>query len=382
MDAWGDAPGWKKALKPLAPASLRPWLSYAYWVLPQKAWTAAACAARLPLAQEPKWPEGRRKINKALMVAQQFSYGEKKAGVSYEFAHLFAALKENVKEARFFDSLGTEKNLDKAEINRQMEELVAQFKPDLVLLAPFRDELEQEMVRRVSETSGAVTTAWFFDDLWRFDIFSRGWGRAVHAIATQDKASMEKWAKLGHRHQYFTPFGYTPAQYHPVKTAMERDVGFVGAAGHPGRREAVAYLRAQGQDVRCFGNGWEKGIFADLDQLPKIFCSSKINLNFSRVSVLWEGKRQVKGRVFEVTGCGGFLLTEYAPGLDELFEIGKEIDAFRTQEEMAEKVKYYLAHEKERAAIANAGLLRAQKDHTYAKRLGGLLQSIQNDWPS
>lgn len=393
MDAWDDAPYWKRALRPLAPAALRPWLSYGYWVLPQKAWTLAATTARLPLAREPKWPTPERPVKKALMVGLQYAYGKKADGPSYEYAHLFKALQESVAKAEFFDSLGTEEGLTREEINARLEKEADRFKPDLIFIAPFRNELDKALVRRLSENSGALTVAYFLDDVWRFDIHSRDWAGAVHAVASQDERSICNWAQLGHRHQRLMPFGYTPEQFHPVKTAMARDVSFVGAAGHPGRREAVEYLQKNGQRVECFGSGWSEaggtgaaagsktgGRFADLDELPKIFCSSKINLNFSRVSVPWEGRRQVKGRVFEVTGCGGFLLTEYAPGLEDLFVIGKEIDVFRTHEEMLEKVRYYLAHESERAAMAKAGLARAQKEHTYQKRFGDLLGALARDW--
>ena len=35
--------------------------------------------------------------------------------------------------------------------------------------------------------------------------------------------------------------------------------------------------------------------------------------------------KQIKGRNFEIPGCGGFLLTDYVPGLERYFQIGEEI---------------------------------------------------------
>ena len=36
----------------------------------------------------------------------------------------------------------------------------------------------------------------------------------------------------------------------------------------------------------------------------------------------------VKGRCQEIALSGGFVLSEYAPGLEDLFDIGTEIDVF------------------------------------------------------
>ena len=74
-------------------------------------------------------------------------------------------------------------------------------------------------------------------------------------------------------------------------------------------------------------------------------------------------------RLFEATGCGALLITDYKDNLNELFEIGKEIVAYRSLEECAALVKYYLANPKEAEEIARAGQARTLRDHTYAKRM-------------
>jgi hypothetical protein len=74
-------------------------------------------------------------------------------------------------------------------------------------------------------------------------------------------------------------------------------------------------------------------------------------------------------RLFEVTGIGSFLLTEYHPNIDELFEPGVEIETFRDSNELIAKVNYYLAHPKEREAIARRGQERCFKDHLIEERV-------------
>jgi predicted O-methyltransferase YrrM len=60
-------------------------------------------------------------------------------------------------------------------------------------------------------------------------------------------------------------------------------------------------------------------------------------------------------RLFEATGCGALLITDYKDNLNDLFEIGSEVVAYRSSEECAALVKYYLQHPEEAAAIARNG---------------------------
>jgi SAM-dependent methyltransferase len=74
-------------------------------------------------------------------------------------------------------------------------------------------------------------------------------------------------------------------------------------------------------------------------------------------------------RLFEATGCGALLITDYKDNLSELFDIGKEVVAYRSPEECATLVKYYLDHPDEAQQIAKAGQARIHRDHTYEKRM-------------
>jgi hypothetical protein len=74
-------------------------------------------------------------------------------------------------------------------------------------------------------------------------------------------------------------------------------------------------------------------------------------------------------RLFEATGAGALLITDYQDNLGELFEIGTEVVAYRSPQECAEQIGYYLAHPDEAEAIAGAGRRRTLRDHTYAVRM-------------
>ncbi len=81
-------------------------------------------------------------------------------------------------------------------------------------------------------------------------------------------------------------------------------------------------------------------------------------------------------RIFEVTGSGSCLITDWKPNIRDLFEPDKEIVTYKTEGECIEKIKWLLAHPQERSAIAEAGQRRCLKDHTYKDRANRLHQFI------
>ena len=73
-------------------------------------------------------------------------------------------------------------------------------------------------------------------------------------------------------------------------------------------------------------------------------------------------------RLFEVTGTGVFLLSEYQPNINEYFEDGREVETFRNEDELIEKIHYYLQHPDQRETIAKRGQERCFRDHSMEKR--------------
>jgi hypothetical protein len=73
-------------------------------------------------------------------------------------------------------------------------------------------------------------------------------------------------------------------------------------------------------------------------------------------------------RLFEATGVGACLLTDWKENLGELFEPDAEVVAYRDADECVEKVQYLLGHESRRRSIAAAGQRRTLRDHTFSSR--------------
>ena len=109
-----------------------------------------------------------------------------------------------------------------------------------------------------------------------------------------------------------------------------------------------------------------------LTEMPLVFHESKINLNFTMRPII----TGLPLRIFDVCGCGGFLMTNYQEELAEHFEPGVEAEFFTSEEELLEKVSYYLSHETEREAIARKGYDRTKAGHTYAHRVTEMVKMV------
>lgn len=104
-----------------------------------------------------------------------------------------------------------------------------------------------------------------------------------------------------------------------------------------------------------------------------ILHNSKISIN-RHINVAENNANNM--RLYESTGVGSMLITDYKDNLHELFEIGKEIETYKTKEELLEKINYYLEHDYEREKIAKAGQLRTLSEHTYEIRMKELLNIL------
>jgi spore maturation protein CgeB len=62
--------------------------------------------------------------------------------------------------------------------------------------------------------------------------------------------------------------------------------------------------------------------------------------------------------------------------LEQFFEIGKEMVVYQDVDDLADKIRYYLRHETEREAIAEAGYRRVLRDHSYAQRFREIFSTI------
>lgn len=109
------------------------------------------------------------------------------------------------------------------------------------------------------------------------------------------------------------------------------------------------------------------------DELPKFYPATRVNFNCTSQQM----KGAVNQRVFDVPVCGGFLLTDHRRQMEALFEPGREIVVYQEPDEIADLVRHYLAHERERLRVVAAARSRVLAEHTYDQRLGSLVRTMR-----
>ncbi|MBR5598278.1 MAG: glycosyltransferase [Lachnospiraceae bacterium] len=109
-----------------------------------------------------------------------------------------------------------------------------------------------------------------------------------------------------------------------------------------------------------------------LTEMPKIFHLSKINLNMT-IKPIQTG---LPLRIFDIMGCGGFCMTNFQAELPELFDIGVDLEAYSSLEELVDKCFYYLTHEDERVKIALNGYKKVKEYHGYVNRMVDMIRRV------
>lgn len=127
------------------------------------------------------------------------------------------------------------------------------------------------------------------------------------------------------------------------------------------------YLPSDSPILKCYaGEAW--GV-----EMYQIFANSKITLNHHGEIPPYANNM----RLYEATGVGTLLITDWKENLHEMFELGKEVIAYRSAEECAELVQYYMTHDEEREAIARAGQKRTLQEHTYYHRMQEFVEIVR-----
>ncbi|MGE5507943.1 MAG: glycosyltransferase [Chitinophagales bacterium] len=163
-----------------------------------------------------------------------------------------------------------------------------------------------------------------------------------------------------------------------------------GPAGECRRRAVRAVLLPlieEGFDVRVFGVDWTTPrVAGDLTipeanwggvchylETPRLYSSARIVLGIHSSD---ESATQCSCRTFEALGCGAFYLTYRTPAHERLFENHRHLVWTDSPEETLALVRYYLAHDEERARVAAAGQALVYARDTYAHRARALEEAL------
>ncbi len=131
----------------------------------------------------------------------------------------------------------------------------------------------------------------------------------------------------------------------------------------------TSILKSISPDIVCHGR------VNTLTEMPSVFAQSRINLNTTMRPI----RTGLPQRIWDVLGCGGFLLTDSRAELPDILIPGRHLETYDSPEEACDKIRYYLEHEDEREEIARNGYEEALSSHTILKRVISMISAIMGE---
>ena len=229
----------------------------------------------------------------------------------------------------------------------------------------------------LSSLNGKVFKICYIGDDEHYDaIFYNSYCRNFDLILCSNYFPVLKYKNMGLNGRFW-PSVFSLDEF-PSKSDVKKDIDvlFIGNLNNKvGRAQYIERLISEGIKIEIYGSGSKNGIVSRAE-MYQLFQRAKVNLNFTGVSAdnpfdyltrTSISKKQIKGRCQEIALSGGFVLSEWAFGLDKVFASNEEIVTFRCPEEMLTKVRYYLENSEQREAIACRGHERALENYTADK---------------
>ncbi len=325
-----------------------------------------------------------------LYVGMRHEYGDPGRGLSFEETNFRSSLEGMGHAVTAFDFMEIAARDGLQQMRADLVALAGEAQPDLAFFFLFTDQLDTSTIEAVGRAGRCPTVNWFADDHWRFEDFTRHFAPAFDLAVTTDADSLVKYRSLADTRVHLSQWACNRYAYAKTTDELRHDTTFVGQP-HGDRKQTVARLQAEGLPVECWGFGWPAGPLGH-EEMVDVFASSRVNLNLSNSSPAPGLKArvrrilrlhpppprppQIKGRNFEVPGCGGFLLTERVPHLEDYFELGREVAIYEQPEELADRVRHWLEHDAERQAVAEAGYRRVMAEHTYDHRFAAIFAAL------
>jgi spore maturation protein CgeB len=136
------------------------------------------------------------------------------------------------------------------------------------------------------------------------------------------------------------------------------------------RQQKVGVYTAS--DVRDLPLVVYKGSVDYWSQMPRVFADSKINLNITIPNI----KTGIPLRAWDIMASGGFLLSNFQAEYAMYFDLDKDLVCYYSEEDLLDKVDFYLSHSTQRQQIAQNGYEKVKKYHTYAIRMQEMIKKI------
>lgn len=287
-----------------------------------------------------------------------------------------------------------------ARINRDFLTRVTEVKPEMVFV--YRGtHITAQTLRAIRHKRPEVTLVGYNNDdpfspmypgwLWRH--FLAGIPEYDLLLAYR-QANVLDFRRVEARRVELLRSWYVAERNHPVlltdadKQHYESDVVFVGHYEDDGRLERLEAVVEAGYHVRIFGPGYDwdpvlkrSRILAGHapvrlvwgEDYNRALCGGKIALCF--LSKL--NRDTYTRRCFEIPATKTMMLAEYSPDLATMYSEGRDVELFRSTDELLGKIKSYLQDDDKRLALAAAGYESVMRNgHDVVSRMETMMEWV------
>lgn len=278
--------------------------------------------------------------------------------------------------------------IDHHKINRRLLELISEKVPDFIFIV--KGTYIYPSTLKSIKNKNIKMISWSLDDMYamhnRTFFYDHGL-KYFDLVVTTKSYNVHELKLLGAKNILFQYQAFEQDCHKPCTdcSGFLWDVCFVGSFEKE-RFESIKFLAQNGIKINLWGQTWAflankyenitfmGGELYD-EEYAKIFACSKISLNFLRK----KNRDLHTSRSIEIPACKGFMIAERTDEHKLLFTENEEAVYFSDDQELLEKILYYLIHIDDRNKIADAGYLRCVKsDYSYDNRIKEIIDRLNN----
>jgi spore maturation protein CgeB len=183
---------------------------------------------------------------------------------------------------------------------------------------------------------------------------------------------------------YYLPQACNPRWHRPIGVPGSDPHLVIAGNMYPSRVRLVERLIEKGIPLKLYGSGFPRwlgessargahtGRCVFREDKARVFRSSAGVLNTMHPAEV----AGVNVRLFEATGCGAAVLTEFRPTVPELFSVGEEVLTYHDFDDLVDQACKLLNEPGLSARLGDAATLRAHRDHTYDLRVADILEKL------
>ena len=260
--------------------------------------------------------------------------------------------------------------LDSSNFNKRINQSVYDFKPDIIVIIKGNNVYPSTLKKIKDEFKKVIILSWTADNMIKKHNSSWFFEKSISLYDvhfTTKSNIINKLTNLGAKKVIFLNKAYSKYHHFPEEfnKIYDFEVLFIGSA-EIDRYNSMKYIADNGINVNIYGNMWDKKYKSSTNlkinrkelvgkSYREAISSSKITLCFLRKI----NDDLQTDRTMEIPACKGFMLAERTNEHINLFKENEEAAYFESNEELLQKVRFYLSNPNKIDKIKNSGYERA-----------------------